>query len=243
MACIQNGEINNQHLFATFGLFSDEDAESVCSDIIECIETGKNVCEQVGEEFFSCREWNITEWALATCSQFYYGNKLLLYVLCRVFHRHAVVICKERYWCTFEPDESMDIYVVLDCCDLHFVYLRPGIFAQLRLKKHRSTQRSPPEFPESTTSESPRNTEDSGSISANTSLQHHSLNPTIPLCEDDSGRKGENRTMKGGNVPTTSTTQSTELATDEPDPTSTFPTQNPITLKSACLQTMVGSAL
>ena len=123
MACVQNGEINNQHLFEIFGLFSDEDVESVCSDIIECIETGKNVYEQMGEEFFSCREWNILEWALATCSQYYYGDELLLYVLCHVFHRHAMVICKERYWCTFEPDESMDIYTVLDCCDLHFVYL------------------------------------------------------------------------------------------------------------------------
>ena len=52
-ACIQNGEINNQHLFETFGLFSDEDADSVRSDIIEYIESGKSFYERVGEEFFS----------------------------------------------------------------------------------------------------------------------------------------------------------------------------------------------
>ena len=128
-ACIQNGEINNQHLFETFGLFSDEDADSVCSDIIEHIETSKSVYECVGEEFFSHQEWSIMDWALATCSQFYYGDELLLYVLCHVFHRHAVVIYKEWYWCTFQPDKSMNIYALLDCCDLHFVYLCPGIFA------------------------------------------------------------------------------------------------------------------
>ena len=200
-ACVQNGEINNQHLFESFGLFSDEDAELVCSDIIERIETGKNVYEQVGEEFFSHREWNIMEWALATCSQYYYGDELLLYVLCHVFHRHAVVICKERYWCTFEPNESMDIYAVLDCCDLQFVYLQPGIFAKLRLKKHRITQRSPPEFPECTQCESPRNTEDNGSISANISLINHSLNPAKPVSGDDGDNKGGNKTTKGGNVP------------------------------------------
>ena len=53
-ACIRNGEINNHHLFETFGVFSDEDADSVHSDIIEHIETGKNVYKHVGAEFFSC---------------------------------------------------------------------------------------------------------------------------------------------------------------------------------------------
>ena len=224
-------------------MFSDEDAESVCSDIIEHIETGKNVYEQVGEEFFSRREWNIMEWALATCSQYYYGDELLLYVLCHVFHRHAMVICKERYWCTFEPDESMDIYAVLDCCDLHFVYLRPGIFAQLWLKKCHIKQRSPPEFPEWTQCESPRNTEDNGSISANTSLINHSLNPTKPVSGDDGDNKGGNKTMKGGNIPTTGTAHLKELAAEVSTPPPTFPTQTPISLKSACLQTMVGCAL
>ena len=177
------------------------------------------------------------------CSQFYYGDELLLYVLCRVFHRHAVVICKERYWCTFEPDESMDIYVLLYCCDLHLVYLRPGIFAQLRLKKHHNTLKSPPEFPNWTKDESSKSMGDVGFTSYNNFLLHHFQNPTNPVSEDNSGSKGGNENMKGGNVPTVDKTIRDELSPQEADITPALPVYNLTSLKAACLQIMVGSAL
>ena len=63
------------------------------------------------------------------------------------------------------------------------------------------------------------------------------------MSEDDGDNKGGNKTMKGGNVPTTGTAHLTELAADVSTPPPIFPTQNPISLKSACLQTMVGCAL
>ena len=133
--CIINGEINYKHLFSTFGQFSDEDPESVCTDIIERIESGKHIYNAVGVEFFEHRGWNITEWAMAICSQYYYGDELLLFVMCRVFHRHALVICRNCYWCTFELKNNMDIHEMLDACDLHLIYIRLGIFALLRLKQ------------------------------------------------------------------------------------------------------------
>ena len=94
--CLVDGEINNEHLFTTFGNFSEEDAESVRSDIIEWIKSGKHIYNAVSTEFFNHHQWTITEWAMAVCSQFYYGDELLLIALCRVFHRHALVVCREQ---------------------------------------------------------------------------------------------------------------------------------------------------
>ena len=51
--CIKNGDINNEHLFEMFGLYSDEEPESVRTDIIECIETGKHVYSAVGNNFLN----------------------------------------------------------------------------------------------------------------------------------------------------------------------------------------------
>ena len=73
------------------------------------------------------------------------STKLL--VMCRVFHRHALVICRNCYWCTFEIKSNMDIHEVLDACDLHLIYIHLGIFASLRLKQRHSAKISPPEFP------------------------------------------------------------------------------------------------
>ena len=74
--CIIQGEVNNDHLFETFGYFSDESSKSVRMDIIERIESGKKVYENVGSELFERRHWNILEWAIAICSQFYYEDLL-----------------------------------------------------------------------------------------------------------------------------------------------------------------------
>ena len=85
--------INNDHLFELFGKFSDEDCESVRLDALERIECGSHVYEQVGAEFFAIRGITFKEWALSTCNRYYYGDELLLYALCRIFHRHVLVVC------------------------------------------------------------------------------------------------------------------------------------------------------
>ena len=146
--CMKNGKINNAHLFELFGRYSDEDAESVRSDTLERINTGRNVYEIVGALFFTMRNWSFTDWALTACSNYYYGDELLLYVLCKVFHWHAVVICRSRNWSTLEPEGPMTTEELLDTCDLHLIYLKPGIFGELLPKKSAVfVKQSPPEFP------------------------------------------------------------------------------------------------
>ena len=55
--CLCEGEINNDHLFELFGCYSDEDAEAVHSDAVECIEFGKMVYIEVRQEFFERHCW------------------------------------------------------------------------------------------------------------------------------------------------------------------------------------------
>ena len=133
--CLRNGVINNNQLFTRFGLFSDEEAESVQSDIMDRLQTGAKVYEYVGKEFFECRNTTFREWALSACSQYYYGDELLMFAMCQVFHRHALIICRNRYWCTAETSETMTVDDMLKLCDLHLIYIRPGIFRELVLKR------------------------------------------------------------------------------------------------------------
>ena len=149
--CRPNGVINNSHLFELFGKYSDEDAESVRSDTLKRINTGERVYFCVGTIFFAMREWSFKEWALTACSSFYYGDELLLYALCRIFHRHAMVVCRDRNWSTLEPKGTMMTDELMSACNLRLVYLRPGIFGELIPKKNRtkkciSVEISPPEF-------------------------------------------------------------------------------------------------
>ena len=92
--------------------------------------------EAVGAEFFAIRETNFKEWALSACSSYFYGDELLLYVLCRVFHRHALIVCYDKIWTTLDPkDTELTEMELLDACDVHLIFLHPGIFAKLVLQK------------------------------------------------------------------------------------------------------------
>ena len=84
---------------------------------------------------------------------------------------------------------------------------------------------------------------DVGLISYNNFLLLHFQNPTDPVCEDDSASKGGNETTKGGNASTVDTTIRDTLSPQEADITPTPLIYNQTSLKTACLQILVGSAL
>ena len=127
--CYIDGLLNNSQLFELFGHFSDEDTEGVRSNIIERIESGSNVYEAVGKEFFAIWEITFKEWAVSACSSYYYGDELLLYVLCRVFHRHVLIVYYDKIWTTLDPkDTELSEMELLNACDVHLIFLRPGLY-------------------------------------------------------------------------------------------------------------------
>ena len=146
--CLKGRITNTDHLFTLFGEYSGDDSDNVREDMQERLQTGARVYNCVGQIFLARHNQTYEDWLKIACSVDYYGDELLLYALCRVFHRHAVIVCNQRYWSTVEPEGQMEIQELLDVCDLHFIYLRPGIFAELRPKKRiRMRKPSPPEFP------------------------------------------------------------------------------------------------
>ena len=250
--CVKNGGINNNHLYEVFGRFSDKDAESVQSDVVERIETGKSVYTQVCEEFFDRHGWSFKEWALAICSHFYHGDEMLLFTLCRIFHQHAVVVCKDRYWSTFDINEDMLIGEILDACDLHFIYLRPGVFAELKLKKKHGTLTSfsPLKFPEWTMNADCPNHDEDDSIDPtdrdtsdikadNLALIRVFLNIEKQMEQAVKGRntepKDDHKDADSKTDPINDVDHQDIVVITVPDPT----IQSPISLKENCIQSLL----
>ena len=237
--CYNDGLLNNSQLFKLFGHFSDEDAESVQSDIIERLESGSN--KTVGVELFAICETTFKEWAVSACSSYYYGDELLLYVLCRVFHRHALIVCYDKIWTILDPqDKQLMEMELLDACDVHLIFLRPGIFAELVLKKKhfvatRSAQKeSPLEFPNWTTGTQEKSADLLDKLADSTPLKLYEDNIKSETVEQQCSETGETPVIsslqndlvevsptedKVNKVPTSSTpsTDSLNAITDEED--------------------------
>ena len=179
---------------------------------------------------------------------------MLLYILCHIFHCHAVVVCHSRYWCTFENSPEMPIESILDACDLHLVYLHPGIFGALQLKKcHGSlTSFSPPEFPDwsknlpiNNSDSSPTNSTAVDPTTENTVTMDYLDIMESTLAND----KNLNVGVKGGNIsPDSNGNTASNNTGSTQDHTPLQPIlqlqrETPITLKECCCQVLISSCV
>ena len=209
------------------------------------------------EEFFATCKTTFKEWAVSACSSYYYGDKLLLYVLCRVFHRHAFLVCYDKIWTTLNsPDKKLSEMELLDACNVHLIFLRPGIFAELILKKKYqisktpSPNESPPEFPQWTMNNQNKSTDlnkklaDSALLklylniqdSGMTSVSEHETADNMELTTAD---------VKVGNEPANQDTSS-DLSDNDNQSTQELLLElpsNPLCLKAQCIQKMMEQAV
>ena len=58
-----------------------------------------------------------------------YADELVLYSLCKLYDRHAMVYCNSRNWSTIDPTNPMDAAELHDACQIQLVYLSLGIFS------------------------------------------------------------------------------------------------------------------
>ena len=66
-----------------------------------------------------------------------------------------MIVCYDKIWTTLDPkDTELTEMELLDACDVHLIFLHPGIFAKLVLKKKHTaitqsaSKGSPPENPQ-----------------------------------------------------------------------------------------------
>ena len=74
------------------------------------------------------------EWADAMFNRENPGDEIALYVLCKMYCRHCVVITNSKCWTTLETDVSLPESVLYELCDLKLLYIEPGVFGELKLR-------------------------------------------------------------------------------------------------------------
>ena len=167
-----------------------------------------------------------------------------------IFHRHALVVCDNRYWCSFDSLPDMPIEAILDACNLHLIYLCPRMFSELKLKKRHGSLTSfcPPKFPLWTTSAVTTSSDSShtGFAAGDQSTPcilpaSQYINSNIP----DESVISPYGNLKGGNAGTDSRPITSDLTLPNNNVVTIVDTQllNPVTLKESCCQLLVQSCI
>ena len=75
---------------------------------------------------------SLSDWAESMCDPKLAGDKLCLYLLCRMYHKHALVHLKHHWWSTIQHSLPGDLNEILDQCHLEFVFVREWVFGEVK---------------------------------------------------------------------------------------------------------------
>ena len=130
----KNRGINANHLYEYFGAFSDHTGSEVREIISNLIDVNEKFYWSVGFVVLDMHGTSYETWMESVGDKTAYADELVLYSLCKLYDRHAMVYCNGRNWSTIDPINPMDAAELHEACSIQLVYLSPGIFGELKCR-------------------------------------------------------------------------------------------------------------
>ena len=128
----KNCGMNANHLYEYFGKFSDHTGSEVRQILCNLIELNDTFYQSVGLIVLDMHATSYETWMESIGDETAYADELVLYSLCKLYDHHAMVYCQGCNWSTIDPTNPMDAAELHDTCQIHLVYLSPGIFGELK---------------------------------------------------------------------------------------------------------------
>ena len=132
--------MNPNALFELFGVYSGETGMQVRKLMLKYLgitkKCGAEDSNILKNAWIALHMQNKTarEWADDMFNRENPGDEIALYVLCKMYRRHCVVITSSKCWTTLEIDVSLPESILYDLCDIKLLYIEPGVFGELKLK-------------------------------------------------------------------------------------------------------------
>ena len=214
--CFINDTVNANHVLELFCEYSETDPFSLRKKVLKMVTEESKFWEHVGSVVLHMKWLTLSEWVTAMEKDTTCCDELMLYVLCRLHCRHAIVYTLNKSWATLHTDGPVDSETLFEACDLHLVYLGDYMYGELRpipLCEPPKALSAPVKYPVSVTRGRPRKPIDLRVPS----VKKHSectqdLNTVIDdrhdakeSCSNQSGNQYEAPTSQGDDVPVTRT--------------------------------------
>ena len=74
-----------------------------------------------------------SDWAESMCNPKQSSDELCLYLLCRMYRKHALVHLKHHWWSTIQHTLPGDLNKILDQCHLELVFVCEWVFGEVKL--------------------------------------------------------------------------------------------------------------
>ena len=120
-------------LFEIFSKSNDEPPDTVHDNLLGWIYD--NFCNI--ENWFSIalkqKGVSLSDWAESMRDPKHPGEELCLYLLCRMYRKHALVHLKHHWWSTIQHTLPGDLDDILSKCHMEFVFVREWVFGEVKV--------------------------------------------------------------------------------------------------------------
>ena len=124
--CTKRGADKPAGMFEIFGAYSGKSAGEVRSDMIRYVTDNKPYVSKLAASYFREKRQHLEMWIVIMIREANARDELALFILCKLYNRHAVIYNSAKVWCTLDqtqlkPNSKLDLL-----CDIVLVYRNNG---------------------------------------------------------------------------------------------------------------------
>ena len=125
---------NRKCLYDTFSKYCDLTGDEVKAKVLQELETNSFWYTKASATCLGMQGIKFETWLKKQAHPCTWPNELILYALCIIFCRNALVINGGRIWTTLETNQDMTISVIQEMCETTLLYLGNNLYGTLRRK-------------------------------------------------------------------------------------------------------------
>ena len=126
--CNRRGTVKPDGMFELFSRYTSESTKDIRQRMIDYVHANMGDLKSMTIEYFKIKHGDLMMWAYRMCKQTTPGDELALFILCKIYYRHAVIHTIKDPWCTVITGEKGVSPEVENNCDIVLVYATFGFY-------------------------------------------------------------------------------------------------------------------
>ena len=129
----RNGKMNSDHVYEYFGKFNGVDAKTVRKNLLRYVSGNIDFVTKRSSVCLAMRNMDMETW-IENINNGKPCDELALLSLSAMYHRHSIVVTKNKAWCTIESPKPMNLLQSLSACTVRLLYIGDLSFGVLKWK-------------------------------------------------------------------------------------------------------------
>ena len=129
----QRGSPKPNGIFELFVRYSGENIDTIRQRLVDYVHSNTLEIKKMTTDYFTQKGGNLLMWVYKMSRPSTAGDELALFLLCKIFNRHAVIHMIKGPWCTLSGEKTGSGVSLEDRCDIVLVFIVYGFCEASRL--------------------------------------------------------------------------------------------------------------